>query len=134
MYKNFIKPYWKLFKRLLNPYMGLVSNNITRSLSFYVVKSLDSLLSEPRGWVPSTDLPTIHTYSALPYTTPITTVSLAFQKTLYNTLMIYMLYFLTYCNTSTRSYFQLNHGFLILPSNINLYMFCNCFYFKIKNY
>lgn len=134
MHINLLKPFWRVFKKLVSPYMGLLSNNISKSLSYYTVRSLDNLLSNIKGWVPSVLLPRLVKHTDLVYVEPIPTVSLAFQKTLYNTLMVYMMYFLTHLNTGARFYFKLTHGFLLLPLNINLYMFCNCFYFKIRNY
>lgn len=132
--KHLIKPFWRTFKRFPRPYMGLVSNNIEKSLAYYSISSVDALLSNPPKSVISRTLPRTTSQLGMLYTVPVVTAYLAFQKTLYNSLVLYIFHFGLFLNPGARTFFKLTHGFLLLPSTISLYSFCNRFFFKIKNH
>lgn len=132
--RNLIRPFWRITRRLANPYMGLVSNNYSKSLSFHTLTALDTSLFKRRVVTHNNHLLSTGALVSLTYSTPLPTVSFALQKTMCGTLMIYIIYFLIGMNTSTRGSFKLHHGFIFLPNVIRLYLFCNKFYFKIKNH
>ena len=132
--KHLIKPFWNTFRRFPQPYMGLVSNNAEKSLAYYSISSVDALLSHPPKPIMCRNLPRVTSHLGMFYTIPVVTAYLAFQKTLYNSLVLYIFHFGLFLNPGARTFFKLTHGFLLLPSMVSLYSFCNRFFFKIKNH
>ena len=130
--KQLIRPFWKVFMGLHNPRMGLYSNNISKSLTYYTTRALTRLV-EGRTHT-CTTLPSPDSRSMLAYSNPVITVSLALQRSLYSTTVLYFMHFLPCNYVSTRTYFKPHHGFIITPSSFNLYMFCNFFYFKLRHH
>jgi len=131
-HKHFVKPLWRLVDNIDNPGHGLYSNNLSRSISYHLIKRLFSrklsLLAD------TNTLPSPHAAQLTHYTKPIPTASLSVQKDLYNTTVIYFMCFISNTYVNSRGYFRSPYGFLLLPYSFNIYTFCNVFFFKTRNY
>ena len=132
--KQFIKPFYRFFKKLFFKKYGIYTSNMIKSSLYWTINNIssevffvkDSLVIERKPL----DLKKLN----LVYYKPVKIVSLSFHKKIYNSLILYILFFLVNAYISVLPTFQLNYSFLLLPNNFKLYMFINCFYFKIKNY
>jgi hypothetical protein len=132
--KQCIKPFWRFFKKILFKKYGIHTNNSTKSVLYWTIKTISSrVFSKNMGLHVGQYAMTLKTGDVV-YCKPIQLVSFAFHKKIYNTLMLYIFFFLTNTYISTLPTFQLKYSFLILPLNFRLYMFVNYFYFKVRNY
>ena len=132
--QNLIMPFWKIFKKLWVPYMGLLYNNITKSLNFHTIRALNLLLSKKN--IKTQDVLPIpkNSYPTLTYLSPVPTVYLSFQKTLYNKLVTYFLQFNLTFYPGSHLFFKLTYGFLFVFTYLRWYPFCNQFFFKVRNH
>jgi hypothetical protein len=132
--KQCIKPFWRFFKKLFFKKYGIHTNNSTKSVLYWTIKTISSrVFTKDRGLHTDQYAHTLKRGDVV-YCKPIQLVSFAFHKKIYNTLMLYIFFFLTNTYIATLPTFQLKYSFLILPLNFRLYMFVNHFYFKVRNY
>ncbi len=117
----FIKPFIKFFKQLVFTRYGLYTNNFTKSLSFHLIKNLVN---------PTLQLD--RRFQGI-YTYPIAIVNFSFHKSIYNTLIIYILYLITNVYTNNFTNFCLWHTYILIPKHFYLLNFCNNYYFKIHH-
>lgn len=130
--KHLITPFWTFLEPVRNYRYGLLTNNLTKSLSYHTI---NILLSTPNTLARhNVSLPNYNGQYVTAYTQHIPTVSLALHKKLYDTTVVYILRLLVMNYVPTRVHFKLNYAFIMLPENFNLYIFCNLFYFKIRNH
>ena len=118
----FIKPFNALFKKLVPKSFGLYSNNVTKSLSYLIIRSLI---------MPSQ----IKQVSLTPnYLKSVTIVNFAFHKTNYNNLVIFIMHILTQTSLILPSTFYLQHSYIFIPKYFSLLNFCNNYYFKLHHF
>ena len=130
--KLFKKSFYKFFKKIFSQQLGIMSLNLTKSFLFSIFNDLNVFLHKN---YPATNLEA-QTFSlyTIKYTQPIILVSYAFHKQTYNTLMLYILFFLTQVYATTQNSFKLNYSFMLHTPNLNLYPFLNFFYFKLNHF
>ena len=126
---QFTKPLWNLPNKIDDYRYGLYTNNLSKSFTYHTIKNLT--------------LPPQHQQSfnygcvdkkLMYYINHTPTVSFAFRKNLYNTVVLYFLYLLVTTYLPPRLHFTLLHNFVILPKTFSFYGFCNSFYFRVWNY
>jgi len=127
--KQYIQFFWHYFKKIFSKNLTLITSNALKSYLYSTIVNFDKLLTGPL----TCSLVTVKSSTSLVYFEPVQTISFAFHKKLYNTLMFYIFNVLTTQYFSTQSTFQIFYSFIHLPSNFNMYMFLNFFYFKIRN-
>lgn len=128
-FSNYI---FKFFKNILFFRLGLLTNQATLSYNHHLVSNLYN---------------TIFLFNNVKLLTPphkgflnhrifeiVVTVSFSFHKDTYNTLIFYIFNLLLTPYVSTKNQFELRHSYIILPSDFQLYLFINLFYFRINNY
>ena len=130
--RNFIKPLWAALISLDDFRYGLCTNNLSKSLTYHTLKSL----TNPRKGVELSNevVSRFKSDQLTAYTHHIPTLSFAFNKDLYNNVMIYFLHFLVKYYAPAQLHFTLMYNFLIIPNTFALYPFCNSFCFRIWNY
>ena len=132
--KQFVDSFYRFFKKIFFKKYGIYTSNMLKSSLYWTIRNISSELFVEKDTLFSERKPLNLISLDIIYYKPVKLVSLAFHKKTYNSLMLYILFFLVNTYISTLPTFQLNYSFLLLPSNFQLYMFVNCFYFKIKNY
>jgi len=91
----FIKPFTKFFKKLVFTQYGLYTNNFTKSLCYHTVQNLLSLVPKQ-----SPNLVKIYLH-------PIAVLNFSFHKSIYNTLIIYILFLITHVYLNNFTNFSL---------------------------
>lgn len=128
----FTRRFYKFFKPLYTRYLGIMTVNLTKSALHKTFSDLNAMLRLSRPLIPHQS----HFYCAhnIKYLQPVTVVTFSFQKTTYNTLMIYILFLLTNFYTPSQNSFKLYYSFIIQPSGLIVYPFLNLFYFKMRQF
>ena len=119
----FILPFTKNLKNIVISQYGLYTNNLTKSFTFHTIKNLH---------LNSKILTSTKTFKST-YLQPITMVNFSFHKKVYNTFIIYILYFLTHIYVNNFTNFQLWHTYIILPKHFYILNFCNNYYFHLHH-
>ena len=132
--KQCIKPFWLFFKKIFFKKYGIHTNNSTKSSLYWTIRNISSRIFFNNKNLPSHQHSATFEIENAIYCKPVQLISFAFHKKIYNTLILYIIFFLTNTYIATLPTFQLQYSFLILPTNFRLYMFVNCFYFKVRNY
>ena len=91
----FIKPFTKFFKKLVFTQYGMYTNNFTKSLCYHTVQNLLSLVPKQ-----SPNLVKIYLH-------PIAVLNFSFHKSIYNTLIIYILFLITHVYLNNFTNFSL---------------------------
>lgn len=124
--------FWKIFNGIDHREYGLVTNNITRSAQWHTIASLTLPITNPeknlKEFIPQ---PSFVSRQLLK---PVPVLGFAFHKRTHDTIMIYVIHFLLFNYFSPRTFFKLSYSYILLHANLSQYMFCNCFYFKIRNH
>lgn len=131
--KQCVKPFWFFFKKLFFKKYGIHTNNHTKSALYWTIKNISSRVFSQKQNLITQPIATLRLEDTT-YCKPVQLISFAFHKKVYNTLILYIIFFLTNTYISALPTFQLKYSFLILPLNFRLYMFVNYFYFKVRNY
>lgn len=120
----FFKNFYKIYKNLIIKNTGLLSINLTKSLSYIIINFLNNINKKP----------IIYSKINAFYLQPITLVNFSFQKKIYNTLIIFILFFLTNIYTNNYTNFNLWYSFILIPKNFIYLNFLNNYYFKLRQY
>lgn len=130
--RMFTKRFYKFFKPLYTKHLGIMTLNLTKSSMYRTFNDLNNLISLNKPLLTVTK----HTFTlyTVKYLQPITLVTFAFQKTTYNTLMIYILFLLTNSYSPSQNAFKLYYSFIIQPTSWAVYPFLNLFYFKVRQF
>ncbi len=118
----FIKPFIKFFKSLVFTRYGLYTNNLTKSLSYHTVKSLNTFK------------PQVITIFTQPYLYSLAILNFSFHKSTYNTMIVYILYLVTHIYLNNFTNFYLWYTYILIPQSFYLLNFCNNYYFKIHHF
>jgi hypothetical protein len=108
--------------------MGLYSNNLTKSYLYHTLYNFNSAQPLRSGLVKVLGRKQVKSYLR-----PIQLLNFAFQKTMYNTLIFFIVYILVELYITPQTCFDLNYGFIFIKRSIYACMFANKFYFKVRN-
>ena len=129
--KFFVKTFWKYFKSFIVRDMGIMTNNIHKSLIFSNLYMLNTKL-----WNKKTEI-IFSTHSHIVsrfYTKPVSIFSFSFQNQTYNTLIFLVFNLINTSYYSFKNDFRLVYGFIFQQDNFKFFYFCNIDYFKVFNY
>jgi hypothetical protein len=132
--KEFTLFLWKFFKKILVSGFGLVTDNLSKSVIYWSLKTLDVLISNKCSLSSKKNLFKKNklSLSTTKYIEPISILPFSFQNKIYNSLMLSFLFMFVNNYLSIRVNFRLYYSFLIYNSNFLFYNFVNLYYFKIK--
>ena len=133
--KKFIKQFFLNFKNLLQKEYGLYTNNLTKSINYWILKDLVlNITSKDTTYPISTKCPSIKNNHTVKYLQPVLVLNFAFNKKFYNMFIIFLLNLFSTYYYSPLITFTLNHSFIFYKTNFKFLFFSNIFYFKIFNY
>lgn len=132
--KEFTLALWKFFKKLLVSGFGLVTDNLSKSVMYWSLKTLNTLILNRISSSNKKNLFKRNKISLLTskYVEPVAIFSFSFQNKIYNSLMLSFLFMFVNNYLSIRVDFRLYYSFLIFNNNFSFYSFINLYYFKIK--
>lgn len=130
--KFFIRGFFAFFKKLYSNQLGLMTINLTKSLTHKTFSNLNIMLD--KGTFIKSHNHNLFSLYNIKYLQPITIVSFAFQKKTYNSLMVFVLFLLVSNYTPSQNSFKLYYSFILKSPNLSLYPFLNLFYFKLKQF
>lgn len=130
--KFFIRGFFAFFKKLYSNQLGLMTINLTKSLTHKTFSNLNFMLD--KGTFIKSHNRNLFSLYNIKYLQPITIISFAFQKKTYNSLMVFVLFLLVSNYTSSQNSFKLYYSFILKSPNLSLYPFLNLFYFKLKQF
>lgn len=129
---NTAPTFWKLFRGIDHKEYGLVTNNLTRSAQHHTINSLTLPITNPEKKLRE-NIPQAN-FVDRQLLKPVPVLGFAFHKRTHDTIMIYVMHFLLFNYFSPQNFFKLSYSHILLHANLSQYMFCNCFYFKIRNH
>ena len=120
----FFKNFYKIYKSFIIKNTGLLTINFTKSLTYSIINSLNNLQITFSKIIQVNSI----------YLQPIIVVNFSFHKKTYNTLIIFILFFLTTFYSNNYTNFNLYYSFIIIPKNFLYLNFLNNYYFKLYQY
>jgi hypothetical protein len=133
LYKSvFIKPFWRLFRKMHTRSLGLLTVNLIKSHYCGTYEKLSNLL-----------LPTARvnfsrhqelTCLSTSYRKPVYVLPFSFQKTTYNTIIFFLFFRLVSVYSAPQNDFSLYYSYILRPHNFTVYTFLNLFYFRVKHF
>lgn len=129
---HFRSKFWLLWKGLTSKNSGLISNNITRSASFWTLANTEQLFIKNKKH--TIKFPPKQELSNIKYFQPIVALHYSFNKSFYNNLIFYWINLILSFQPVMITEFKLRYSFILLPSHFYLFTFLNLFYFRIHNY
>lgn len=129
LYTFFSKHIFYLFTRIIIKDAGLLTSNISKSYSYWSLKTYINLFLRAKN----TLIPNKSSNLIL-YSTPLQLLNYSFKKKTFNKTLMYFLFSFIKTNTSFINNFPLTCSYIFTPKEVSFLYFYNLFYFKIYNY
>jgi hypothetical protein len=129
--KFFVKTFWKYFKSFIVRDVGILTNNIHKSLIFSNIYIINNKLWNKKISINFSSH--VHVINRF-YVKPISIFSFSFNTQTYNTIIFLIFNLITSNYYSFKNDFRLLYGFIFHQEHFKLFYFCNINYFKVFNY